>query len=359
MWPELALLAVSAAANYFGGQKTQPTAPPAPSNYFGADGSFQVWNPQTNSYSTLGATPDPTALANSTQAQLLMNQMLGGSGYNTTRSALQSQIDQLKSQYVQGGNAQANTDILNRISELTSNMNNMKDVNTGYSPIGVSSPTDMLRYKGATDTVNQYLTDTLDQNYGKASAAQDQTMAQRGMGQSTMADWGKNQMAQQYATDKEGVAVQSENYYRQLQQQDEAAKLGILQGAESGLGSEAAIQQGQNQASQAQQSLAQQLASYNSNLQYQYSQAHDAWANQNNQNLYSSLAGAIKMGAGGYMGGAAGMLGMPVSTWGTGWGGNNYNPNRSGDSTTSSNNSSLFWSNDGSSSGGTGNNPWE
>lgn len=350
-WDDLAVLGVSGLMNYLGNKKGEPTAPPAPSNYFNADGSFQVWNPSTNSYYGLGARTDPTMLATNAQSQLLMNQMLGGGGYDAEKTGLQKQIDDLKGSYVQGGNAQANAQVMSRISDLQSTMDGLKDVDTGYDPIGVTNPTRQLQYQGSTDTVNKYLTDTLDTGYKNAQAAQDTTLAQRGMGQSTMADWGRNDMAKNYATAKEGVAVQSEDYYRQLRAADESAKMGILQGAESGLGTNNAIQQGVNSASQAQESLAQQLASYNSNLQYNYQQQHDAWSNQQNQNIYSSLAGMGKMAAGGYYGGTAGMLGASPNFWSTGWGGQNYNPNRGGSNSTTS-------SSGGSNSGGWNNINW-
>jgi hypothetical protein len=283
-------------------------------------------------------------------SNLLINSMLGQGGYDTTRAGIKSDMDSLKASYVPGGDARANAEVMSRISQLQSQYDNLKDVNTGYSPIGVHSATDMLKYQGGTDTVNKYLTDTLDTGYKNATDAAAQANAARGMGASTMADWGQNQMARQYATDKTGVAVQSEDYYRQLMAADEAAKTGILQAGESGLGSDAAMAAGRNSASQAQESLAQQLASYNSNLQYNYDQAKTNWQNQSNQNLYSSIGGFAKMGMGGYLGGTAGMLGMNPNFWSTGWGGTNYNPTARGNTNGDSGGVT-------SSSGGIGRNP--
>jgi len=49
------------------------------------------------------------------------------------------------------------------------------------------------------------------------------------------------------------------------------------------------------------------------------------------------------MAAGGYTGGTAGMLGMPATSWGMGWGGTNYNPNRGGSGTSSDSGGGISW----------------
>lgn len=327
MWGELALLAGSALGNYFGNKKTKPTPPPAPTNYYGADGAMQVWSPSTNGYFTLGARTPTDELSSNWLNRLIENKMMGGGGYDQTRSNLDREIQALQEQYNLSGDVRARTEIQRRIGDLTSTRDNMKDVNLGYSAIGVTDPTQMLKYRGATDTVSNYLTDTLDTNYRDTMAAHAQARAKQGMGQSTMADWGRDEMARRYATDKTGIEVQSENYFRQLQAADEAAKMGILGAARQGVGLNASLAQGRNNASQAQNALAQQLGSFNNEMTYNWNMAKDNWKNQSNQNLWSSLAGAGKMAVGGWMGGLPGMMGMDPKYWDTGWGGKNLNPN--------------------------------
>ena len=327
MWGELALLAGSALANYFGNKRTEPTAPPPPPNWYGGNGAMQVWNPSLNGYFNLDARTPTEELSSNWMNRLIESKMMGGGGYDQTRSNLDREIEALQGQYNLSGDTRARGEILRRIGDLTSTRDNMKDVNLGYSAIGVTDPTQMLKYRGATDTVSGYLTDTLDTNYRDTMAAQAQARAKQGMGQSTMADWGRDEMARRYATDKAGIEVQSENYFRQLQAADEAAKMSILGSARQGLGLDASLASGRNSASQAQMSLAQQLAGYNNEMTYSWSQAKDNWKDQNNQNLWSTLAGAGKMAAGGWMGGMPGMLGMNPAYWDKGWGGANYNPN--------------------------------
>lgn len=324
-WDDLALLAVSAWANYGSGSNTAPGAPGNPSNFYGANGAMQFWDPRRNGYISLDPRTPTSELASNWGNRLIMNKMMGIGGYDTTLSNLNSEIEALKGRYSNGGSGEADREILQRIRDLTSTRDNLKDVNIGYSAIGQTDPTTMLKYKGATDTVNNYLTSTLDDSYKSASDMAAQTQAKRGMAQSTMADWGRDEMARKYATDKTGVAVQSEQYFQQLKAADEAAKLNVLGAAQSGLGLDASLAAGRSSASQAQMSLAQQLASYNNELKYNWQQQHDSWRNQQNKLPWQTLAGVGKMAAGGYYGGTQGMLGMNPSLWGEGWNGKFFN----------------------------------
>jgi len=332
-WDDAALLLGSAAANYFGSQQKTSAQPSLPSNYYGSNGAMQIWDPNRNGYITLDSRTTADDLASNYGNKLIQNKIMGVGNLDTAKAGIQSQIQALQAQYDPSYSSDANTEILSRIKDLTATMNNMKDVDLGYSPIGQSSATDLLRYQGGTDTVNKYLTDTLDTGYKEATDQNAQTMAKRGMASSTMNDWGQDEMARRYATDKTGVAVQSEDYYRQLKAADESAKQGILTAANSNLGLSASISAGQNSATQAQESLAQQLASYNNELQSNWQQQKTNVANANNQSIWSTLAGAAKMGTAGYYGGTTAALGFSPQYWGTGWNGKTYtnsgNPNSS------------------------------
>lgn len=323
-WDDALILGLGAVGNYLGGQQSSPAAPPPPPNYFGADGAMQVWNPLSNAYSTLAARTPTDELATNWGNRLIMNKIMGVGDYASTMQNINSEIAALKGQLnMNNGTTMAN-EITRRIRDLESTAANLKDVSLGYSPIGQTSDTDLLRYRGATDTVNKYLTDTLNTGYKDALATQAQAQAARGMGQSTMADWGRDEMARRYATDQTGVAMQSEDYFQKLKAADESAKLGVLTAAQGNLGLDAGLASARNSASNAQASLAQQLASYNNELQYNWGLQKNAVNNNNNQNIWQTVAGLGKMAVGGYYGGTAGMLGLNPNYWGTGWNGKNF-----------------------------------
>ena len=300
MWPFVIASLVSSGLNYLGSRQQEPSQPAPPPNYFGADGSMQVWNPAANGYWTIGARTPSDQLSTDWNARLMQNKLMGGGGYGQTVSDLQNEIRNLQGRMFNGMPGQAYSEIRQRIADLQNTLSGMHDIKLDYSPIGISSDTDLLRYRGQTDTVNKYLTDTLDTGYKDAMATAAQANAARGMGQSTMADWGREQMASNYAKDKTGVAMQSENFMRALKQADEASKLSIYNAANSGLGLNASIAQGQQSAANAQASLAQQMASYNQQLQTGWQNAHDQWATQNANRPWASLASGVATGVRGW-----------------------------------------------------------